>query len=121
MSQVFHGRDLRQASLGPGVGLPEGRSARKSAKPCTGLGVGSTSEIRLDAGVTQPGPESSERYVVGNMGHSHRKNTVAIPAPASCARMKPGASSSRIPANVSLNAWANVTAGLANEVEAVNQ
>jgi hypothetical protein len=35
--------------------------------------------------------------------------------------MKPGASSGRIPANVSLSARAMVTAGLANEVDAVNQ
>ena len=35
--------------------------------------------------------------------------------------MKPGASAGRIPANVSLNERAIVTAGLANDVEAVNQ
>jgi hypothetical protein len=35
--------------------------------------------------------------------------------------MKPGASAGRIPAKVSLAARANVTAGLAKEVEAVNQ
>ena len=35
--------------------------------------------------------------------------------------MNPGASAGRIPANVSLADRARVTAGLANEVEAVNQ
>src|SRR3989442_9194110 len=35
--------------------------------------------------------------------------------------MKPGASAGRIPAKVSVAARASVTAGLANEVEAVNQ
>jgi len=35
--------------------------------------------------------------------------------------MKPGASAGRIPAKVSLSARAIVTAGLAKEVEAVNQ
>jgi len=35
--------------------------------------------------------------------------------------MKPGASDSRMPANVSLNARAMVMAGLANEVDAVHQ
>jgi hypothetical protein len=35
--------------------------------------------------------------------------------------MKPGTSDGRIPANVSLAARASVTAGFANEVEAVNQ
>jgi hypothetical protein len=35
--------------------------------------------------------------------------------------MKPGASAGRIPANVFVNALATVTAGFANEVDAVNQ
>src|SRR5215831_18156189 len=35
--------------------------------------------------------------------------------------MKPGASDGRMPANVSVAARASVTAGLANEVDAVNQ
>ena len=35
--------------------------------------------------------------------------------------MKPGTSLGRIPANVSVNALATVTAGLANEVDDVNQ
>ncbi len=35
--------------------------------------------------------------------------------------MNPGASAGRIPANVSVAERASVTAGLANDVEAVNQ
>ena len=35
--------------------------------------------------------------------------------------MKPGASTGRIPENVFVNARASVTAGLAKDVEAVNQ
>jgi hypothetical protein len=35
--------------------------------------------------------------------------------------MNPGASAGRIPANVSLTERANVTAGFANDVDAVNQ
>src|SRR6266513_1687382 len=42
-------------------------------------------------------------------------------APASCAMMNSGASAGRIPANVSDNDLAMVTAGLANDVDAVNQ
>jgi hypothetical protein len=38
-----------------------------------------------------------------------------------CARTNPGASDGRMPANVFVRARATVTAGLANEVEAVNQ
>jgi hypothetical protein len=45
----------------------------------------------------------------------------AAAAPISCARVKGKASPGRIPAKVSLAARASVTAGLAKEVEAVNQ
>lgn len=38
-----------------------------------------------------------------------------------CAAIKPAASMGRMPANVSLSERATVTAGLAKEVEAVNQ
>src|SRR5258708_5245644 len=54
-------------------------------------------------------------------GSSQRKARVAATAPASCAAMNPGVSTGRIPAKVSLAARASVTAGLANEVDAVNQ
>ena len=47
--------------------------------------------------------------------------TTASAAPTSWAKMKPGASSGLIPENVSVRARATVTAGLANDVEAVNQ
>jgi len=49
------------------------------------------------------------------------KRTVAAKAPATCATIKGGASIGRIPANVSLKLRAIVTAGLANDVDAVNQ
>ena len=45
----------------------------------------------------------------------------AIAAPMSCARIKPGTSPSAMPANVVVKPRASVTAGLANEVEEVNQ
>ena len=45
----------------------------------------------------------------------------ATKAPMTWAMMKTGASSGRIPAKVSESDRAMVTAGLANEVEAVNQ
>src|SRR5262245_14128648 len=57
----------------------------------------------------------------GSAGASRRNRSVAAAAPRSCARMKPGASAGRMPANVLLKARARVTAGFANEVEAVNQ
>jgi hypothetical protein len=56
-----------------------------------------------------------------SVGTSQRKRTVAAKAPINCVTIKPGASSGRIPANVSVNALASVTAGLAKEVDAVNQ
>ena len=55
------------------------------------------------------------------MGTSHLNNSVAARAPTNCIAMKPGASAGRIPAKVLVNDRATVTAGLANEVEAVNQ
>ena len=58
---------------------------------------------------------------VGRLGTSQPKRNVALKAPASCAMMNSGASAGRIPANVSDNDLAMVTAGLANDVDAVNQ
>ena len=57
----------------------------------------------------------------GTEGTSHRNSAAAAPAPTSCAPMKPGTSAGRMPANVSVAARASVTAGLANDVDAVNQ
>jgi hypothetical protein len=57
----------------------------------------------------------------GELGISHRKSKVAANAPAICAAMNKGASAGRIPANVLDNDLAMVTAGLAKEVDAVNQ
>jgi hypothetical protein len=62
--------------------------------------------------------------VLADIAHvpRHRSvNLVAAIAPANCATMNPGASAGRMPANVSDAARASVTAGLANEVEDVNQ
>ena len=52
---------------------------------------------------------------------SHWNSHVAASAPASWATMNNGTSPGLIPANVSVNALAIVTTGLAKEVEAVNQ
>ena len=51
----------------------------------------------------------------------HRKNRVAASAPHTCAAMNPGASLGRMPAKVSVMLRAMVTAGLAKDVDAVNQ
>ena len=58
---------------------------------------------------------------VAGFGHSHAASAVAIAAPTSCATMKAGTPAGAMPAKVSDSARAIVTAGLANEVEAVNQ
>jgi len=52
---------------------------------------------------------------------SQRNSSVAAVAPRSCAATKPGTSAGLIPAKVSEAERASVTAGLANEVELVNQ
>src|SRR6476646_7246434 len=56
-----------------------------------------------------------------NPGTSHRNSSVAAIAPASCAATNHTTSAGRIPANVSLRLRAMVTAGFANDVDAVNQ
>ena len=57
----------------------------------------------------------------GSAGTSQRNKSVDTAAPRSCATMNAGASTGRMPANVSLAERANVTAGFANDVDAVNQ
>src|SRR5205809_6300598 len=54
-------------------------------------------------------------------GTNQRKRTVAANAPINCAAINPGASAARMPAKVSVAALARVTAGLANDIDAVNQ
>src|SRR5689334_17167841 len=52
---------------------------------------------------------------------NHRNKAAATIAPHICAAMKLGASMGLMPAKVSLTERASVTAGFANDVEAVNQ
>src|SRR5258706_3367508 len=52
---------------------------------------------------------------------SHVMTSMPMTAPKSSAAMKPGSSTGRIPENVLVNERAIATAGLANDVEAVNQ
>ena len=54
-------------------------------------------------------------------GYSQVNKCVAAIDPNNCATINPVTSIGRIPANVLLAARARVTAGLANEVEEVNQ
>jgi hypothetical protein len=57
----------------------------------------------------------------GPSAANQANNAVAAAAPISCATMKPGTATGRMPVNVSLAARARVTAGFANDVDAVNQ
>jgi len=57
----------------------------------------------------------------GRFGVSQLKSQVAANAPANCAAMKGRASAWWMPAKVSEKAWDRMTAGLAKEVEAVNE
>jgi hypothetical protein len=54
-------------------------------------------------------------------GHSQRPTATAVAIPANCAKMNAATSPGAIPAKVSDRARATVTAGFANEVDAVNQ
>src|SRR5918999_4798806 len=55
------------------------------------------------------------------LASSQRENAVPKAPPITCPPMKSGTLSGDIPAKVSVMARASVTAGLANEVEEVNQ
>ena len=54
-------------------------------------------------------------------GQSHWNSNAAFVAPHICARINIGASIARIPVKVSVSAQAIVSAGLANDVDDVNQ
>src|SRR4029453_13166786 len=56
-----------------------------------------------------------------SLGASQRKSAVAATPPIAWPARNPGTTTGRIPAKVSLAARASVTAGLANDVEEVNQ
>jgi hypothetical protein len=60
------------------------------------------------------------RRASAGAGLSHASNLVAVAAPRIWAAMKPGASTGRMPENVSVAVRARVTAGLANDVDAVS-
>lgn len=64
---------------------------------------------------------TTESAACGNDGTSQPKKTVATNAPASWATMNAGASTGLMPDKVLLAERARVTAGFANDVEAVNQ
>lgn len=66
----------------------------------------------------QPGQSRSVPYALANNQGSNR---AAARVASNCATMKPGAEAGAMPAKLSLNMRATVTAGLAKEVEAVNQ
>jgi hypothetical protein len=59
--------------------------------------------------------------MTGRAERSQRNRAVAPAAPKSWAAIKLGTSAGRMPLNVSVAALARVTAGLAKEVDAVNQ
>src|SRR5258705_11115864 len=65
--------------------------------------------------------EDDRRHPRGPAGESQRNNRTADSAPTTCAATNAGTSTRRIPENVPVSARAIVTAGLANDVEAVNQ
>ena len=72
--------------------------------------------------------ESGDRMSLGlkrrfhaETGQSQRDSAIAIVAPTNCATINASTPVGAIPAKVSESARAKVTAGLANEVDAVNQ
>ncbi len=73
----------------------------------------------MAAGAAERGGGSGIDRLAG--ASSQPSSAVAATAPTIWAAMKPGACAGWMPENVSVKARATVTAGLANEVEAVNQ
>src|SRR6516165_2794475 len=59
--------------------------------------------------------------VLAVLGHSHTATATAASIPTSCATTNANTPAGAIPANVSDRERAMVTAGLANDVDAVNQ
>jgi alpha-galactosidase len=74
-----------------------------------------------DSSSSERSRSTTRSATLGRAGTSQRKRAVAAAAPATWAMMNPGASAGRMPAKVSLAARASVTAGLANDVDDVNQ
>jgi hypothetical protein len=69
-----------------------------------------------------PPPKSTAQALeYFRFGHSQAPTPTATAIPASCAAMNAGTPAGAIPANVSESARATVTAGLAKDVDAVNQ
>ena len=77
--------------------------------------------MRFSSAVGATSALTTYGWTAGAFGTSQRNRSVAAAAPTTCAAMKPGTSAGRMPANVSVAARASVTAGLANDVDAVNQ
>src|SRR6185295_3439507 len=114
------GRDA-PSELGVRVGVEPGRSHLGAAGVVNASeehGFHATSSWLGEAVVTAFGAPSTEPRRTGT---SQANSAVAALAPTNWAAMNPPTSAGRMPAKVLLAARASVTAGLAKQVEAVNQ
>ena len=102
-----------------GVLLARGRAALDSMAASAGEEYAAYEQALAEAEAGQQ--PLSARFNRQNIATPVLVTAVAAAAPRSSATMKPGASIGRIPANVSVTVRASVTAGLANDVDAVNQ
>src|ERR1044071_6905081 len=103
--------------------MPAGPRCGSFLQSARGPREGPSVNARKDDGihwVTLCGTTTSSA-LAGSDGISQRNRSVAVTAPATCPAINPGTSAGRIPAKVSVRARATVTAGFANDVEAVNQ
>src|SRR5262245_33222632 len=103
--------------LGSGARHLDGLTAQVSQEALRHLTSGRV------VGAQEQHPGGSHRTSEGSEagGNNHRITATANTPAITCATMNPGTSTGRIPANESLTARASVTAGFANEVDAVNQ
>ena len=96
--------------------------------PCRHADLSQNSAVLLLAatrtmpqGKSQNAASKPDRDLPVSSARANETANVAAKAPASCATMKSGTSAGAIPANVSDKASGEVTAGFANDVDAVNQ
>ncbi len=122
---------LTAATTGPALeGAPRRAPGRASVLPNDvkdhgrkffGVTMKRASESRSSGNATQPRRSSAVEAISRRPFSSQPQVITAAAEPASCARMNCGADDGAMPANVLDRLRATVTAGLAKEVEAVNQ
>ena len=113
--------DLRTGGAGGGGELHEGPAGAElvgEVRAGQSRFLGRGSDVK---NVVRRGSKAGRAVAGDPPGHKRGASATATSMPASCATMNAVTLAGAIPANESDNARARLTAGLANDVEAVNQ